>query len=158
LHCKTVIEQQIRVPAHFMAKIFREREENGEDLRLNAVEGPFSQPYFIGLICELRKKEEKETSVKAAKTKPDKLKEERDEAVAKVTAHGGKLIAAAHRVLLARLSDQESLAADAADSEHTRVEQAVAQARARRHSHTLPPTRCLPHECYFAESLCVHWL
>ena len=130
LHLKLVLEQKIKVPAHFMAKVFTDREEDGEDLLLNAIEGPFSQPYFIGIICAHRKAEEKEKTVKAAKVKPEKLKEERDEAVAKVTARGGKLIAAAHRVLLARLDDKESLAAEATETERTRVEQAIVQARA----------------------------
>lgn len=130
LACKLVLIQKIKVPPHFMAKVFTEREEDGEDLLLNAVEGPFSQPYFVGIFCAHRKAEDKEKTVKAATVKPEKLKEERDEAVAKVTARGGKLIAAAHRVLLARLDDKESLAAEATETERTRVEQAIVQARA----------------------------
>ena len=41
LHLKLVLEQKIKVPAHFMAKVFTDREEDGEDLLLNAIEGPF---------------------------------------------------------------------------------------------------------------------
>ena len=129
LRTKLVLQEKIKVPPHFMSKIFAERDEDGEDLMLNAVEGPFSQPYFVGIFCAHRNTEQKETTIKAAKVKPEKLKEERDEAVAKATARGSKLIAAAHRVLLARLSDNESLAAEATEVERARVEQAVVQAR-----------------------------
>jgi len=125
----TVLLEQVFVPPHIVAKILADREDNGADLLLNAVEGPFSQPYFIGLICELRKSELKEKSAKAAKVKPEKLKEERDTEIAMVSARGAKLVAAAQRVLLARLGDQESLAAGATEDERTRVQQAVSQAR-----------------------------
>ena len=136
---KLVQIDKIHVPPHFMAKTFEEREENGEELLLNAVEGPFSQPYFVAIFSAHRKAEEKEKTVKAAKVKPDALKGQRDEAVGKVTARGGKLIAAAHRVLLARISDQESLAANVTDSERTRVEQAVTQARRATTPHATTP-------------------
>jgi hypothetical protein len=136
LRAKLVMLQWIKMPPHVVVKTFKDREDDNEDLRINAVEMPFSQPFFIGMICALRKQEEKETMAKAAKAKPDKLKEERDEAVAKVTARGGKLIAAAHSVLLARLSDQESLAAAATEAERTRVEQAIEAVRTTTHTHT----------------------
>jgi hypothetical protein len=145
---KVSLVQVIRVPPHFMAKVFAEREEDSEDLLLNAVEGPFSEPYFVGLICAHRTEEEKEQKVKAAKMKPEKLKEERDEVVARVTARGAKLIAAAHRVLLARHSDLESLAAEATDAERMRVEHAVAQAREpprRTRATASPASRHMPH-------------
>ena len=49
----TVLLEQVFVPPHIVAKILADREDNGADLLLNAVEGPFSQPYFIGLICRV---------------------------------------------------------------------------------------------------------
>ena len=79
MRLKKVRLDKIHAPPHFMAKVFAEREEDGEDLLLNAVEGPFSQPYFIGIICAHRNAEAKEKNVKAAKVKPEKLKEERIE-------------------------------------------------------------------------------
>ena len=155
---KLVLLQSIRVPPHFMAKVFAEREENGDDPLLNAVEGPFSQPYFVGIFSAHRNAEEKEAKVKAASIKPEKLKAERDDAVGKVTARGGKLVAAAHRVLLARIEDKESLAAGVTDSERTRVEQAVAQvcvSHASTHARRIRCAAPLPPSPLCAEPLCV---
>lgn len=63
------------------------------------------------------------------KVKPEKLQEQCDEAVAKVTAKGAKYTASAHRVLLARLSDLEELSPEATELERTRVEASINQAR-----------------------------
>ena len=49
-----------QVSGSFMAKVFRERDEKDEALRLFEIEGP---PFFVGLICEHRR-ESKQQRVK----------------------------------------------------------------------------------------------
>ena len=60
-------------------------------LLINAVEGPYSQPYFMKIICADRTKSKKQSKKRASETPSDKLKEEAAEAVGKVTAKGAKV-------------------------------------------------------------------
>ena len=52
---KLVMEQSINVSGAFMTKLFSQREEDGEALRLDDSSGPFSSPFFVGMIAAHRR-------------------------------------------------------------------------------------------------------
>ena len=88
---KLVRLQRIHVSGAFLTKVFREREEEHEELLINSIEGPYSQPYFMKIICADRTKGTKQGKKRASETSSDILKEEAAEAVGMVTAKGAKV-------------------------------------------------------------------
>ena len=104
---KPTHQHKIHVPGSFLKEIFREREAVGADLRLTATEGPFSQPYFIGLVSKKKKDDEKKDVKRCAKVDPAQLEEERDAEVEHITTKHAKLVASANLVLSKRNGDLE---------------------------------------------------
>ena len=92
---------KIWVSGAYLKGVFAARKAANKDLRLFANEGPFSLPFFFGLVSKARKDAIAAEKQRCTTSKPEDLEQERDKELERVSIAGAKLVASAEVTLRA---------------------------------------------------------